>query len=184
MTRLDEPIHAFAISRTPIPCECGDHVFVALTRGYTTMVSPIDGHLLQKKWYAEIYSGKPRAKRLVDGYQKGQGGARNIDIATVILRPAAGYVADHIHGDALDNRRSNLRIATPQENSMNRRATRGRKHSLPKGVTIIKKTKRFEARIQVNHQKIRLGIFGTPEEASAAYREAALRLHGSFARDV
>jgi hypothetical protein len=41
--------------------------------------------------------------------------------------------------------------------------------------------RRFQAQINVAGKKLSLGTFNTPEEAHAAYREAASRYHGEFA---
>ncbi len=89
---------------------------------------------------------------------------------------------DHINGDRLDNRPTNLREADDSQNAANRATKPG---ALPKGVTAF--GKRFGAAVQyrTNGRKVRrhLGMFATPEEAGAAYRLAARARWGEFARN-
>ncbi|UIJ43757.1 HNH endonuclease [Sphingomonas cannabina] len=89
-----------------------------------------------------------------------------------------GMVVDHIDGNPLNNRRANLRIVTPRQNSYNFAPTAGR--LLPKGVK--KHRNRFEARIQVNRKALFLGSYPTPELASEAYQRAARHYFGEMAR--
>lgn len=91
---------------------------------------------------------------------------------------------DHINGDSLDNRRSNLRIASPHQNSMNR--VKVSKTRLYKGVN--QNSNRWVAHIGYTNSKtgvrknIYLGSFKTPEEAAKAYDKKAIELFGEFAR--
>jgi hypothetical protein len=85
---------------------------------------------------------------------------------------------DHRNLDRSDNRWCNLRLATSAQNQANRRGT----GPLPKGVSISKNRKRFEAAIKFDHRKFFLGTFETAEEAGAAYHAAAIRFYGEFAR--
>lgn len=89
---------------------------------------------------------------------------------------------DHINGDRSDNRISNLRACSLQEN---RRNTIGiptrRKYSRFKGVT-KDKYGRWCAQITRDGVGIRLGPFDTEEAAASAYREKAKEVHGEFAR--
>lgn len=87
---------------------------------------------------------------------------------------------DHINGDRSDNRLENLRLASRAENGRNMRP-RGGTAGL-KGVYWHKRARKWCAQIvkdDVNHY---LGLHDEPEDAHAAYCEAAKRLHGEFAR--
>jgi len=93
---------------------------------------------------------------------------------------------DHINGDGLDNRKSNLRLATPKENGYNRRANVMSGDSRYKGVTRRKDrtncSKPWKARIGVDGDRIAIGYYATEKEAAMAYNEAALKYHREFAR--
>lgn len=88
---------------------------------------------------------------------------------------------DHIDGDRLNNRISNLREATRSQNLANMRPSSKSKSGL-KGAAWNARKQRWMARIKVEGCEHFLGYFKTPEEAHAAYAEAAIRLRGTFAR--
>jgi len=84
---------------------------------------------------------------------------------------------DHKDRDGLNNRWSNLRLATRVEAVWNRKLPRRR--NLPCGVEPSTGGK-WRARIMVNDTRRHLGTFTTAEEAGAAYEKAARTLHGDF----
>jgi hypothetical protein len=87
---------------------------------------------------------------------------------------------DHINGDKDDNRIANLRLADRSQNNRNSRRARGKQY--PKGVWREKDSGRFRAQIRHSGRQHYLGAFDSPEEAHAAYRDAAEKFHGEFAR--
>lgn len=88
---------------------------------------------------------------------------------------------DHIDGNRLNNRISNLRLATHAQNARNSKA-RAHNSSGLKGVKANQRTGTFGARITVNGSVKWLGSYPTAEQAHAAYVKAATILHGEFAR--
>jgi hypothetical protein len=86
---------------------------------------------------------------------------------------------DHINGNILDNRKSNLRSVTYQQNSMNSKIRKNNRSGY-KGVTID--GKKYRSRITMNRKIINLGTYSTKEEAAKKYNEAALKYFGEYAR--
>ncbi|MCI0598713.1 MAG: HNH endonuclease [Beijerinckiaceae bacterium] len=86
---------------------------------------------------------------------------------------------DHVNLDRSDNRWINLREATQSQNQANTRKPRGNTSGW-KGAS--RNGSRWQAQIGVNGKQIYLGRFRTPEEAHAAYCEAAVKYYGDFAR--
>lgn len=86
---------------------------------------------------------------------------------------------DHIDGNRGNNRIGNLRAATIGQNQANKGLS-------PYNLLGIKGVRRykgsFRAHIRFNGTGMHLGTFKTAEEAAEAYRKAAVRLRGEFAR--
>lgn len=73
---------------------------------------------------------------------------------------------DHIDGNRLDCRRTNLRIATPAQNSQNRAPVGG--SSRHRGVCFHKQSGRWMAYGQVERRREYLGLHATEDDAAAA----------------
>lgn len=86
---------------------------------------------------------------------------------------------DHIDRDRSNNRLSNLRSATHAQNAANSAARRDSRSGV-KGVRANRN--RWIASISIGGQYKHLGSFATIEEASAAYKAAAVQQHKEFAR--
>lgn len=88
---------------------------------------------------------------------------------------------DHINTDRLDNRLINLRIATPQQNSMNKSS---QKNSSSKylGVSFNMRDNKWIAYIRVNSKNIHLGTFENQDDAAKARDEATIKHFGKFGK--
>ena len=106
---------------------------------------------------------------------------KSLSLHRFIMDARPGQMIDHINGDGLDCRKSNMRFCTTAQNSQNRRASRNHKHGQYKGVT-CRKSGRWLARIGNGYKSIYLGDFPDAESAARAYDAAALTHFGEFAR--
>lgn len=87
---------------------------------------------------------------------------------------------DHENMRTLDNRVENLRIATTPQNRQNSLQQAQRKRGTLKGASFLRG--KWIAQIKVLGKKMYLGTYDTEEDAHAAYRAAAEKYHGAFAR--
>jgi hypothetical protein len=102
---------------------------------------------------------------------------RRMTLHRFLMDAPPGHLIDHINGDGLDNRRSNLRLVSREQNQRNRRARNGRDH---KGITQTP-SGQWRAKIEVEGRSKHLGVFRTPEAASLAYHKASVEIFGSYA---
>lgn len=151
-------------------------VEIPLTRGLVAIVDDDDTEWLNKwKWHASVNPEGSYALR-----NQHPGGVRSlIFMHREICPPPAGFQVDHINGNRLDNRRCNLRVATISQNNANRPVYKNNQLGV-KGVALS--GGKYRARIRVNRKCICLGRHETIEQAAEAYRLAAERYFGEFAR--
>lgn len=144
---------------------------IPLTRGLLTTVDEADyWWLVRRKWYA--------AKRGQHYYAYT---GKRTPMARLLTNAPVGLVVDHINGDTLDNRRSNLRVCTQRENKLNTGPRRNSKSGY-RGVTYKAHAKAWMAQIQEHGRFNFLGYYKTPEAAAEAYDGKAIELRGEFAR--
>jgi hypothetical protein len=150
---------------------------VALTQGYVALVDDeVYERVCELNWIVRKYSHTCYAAHK---YRKPDGGWAFLSLHRFLLDPPDHLEVDHINGDGLDCRRSNLRLATRQQNASN---CRRRRTDLPyKGINQHSVTKRFRAAIKVNQKRIYSGMFATAEEAARAYDDLARAQFGEFA---
>jgi hypothetical protein len=93
--------------------------------------------------------------------------------------PIDGLQVDHVNGNRLDCRLSNLRPATKRQNMQNRMKSPGRS-SVFKGVTRVRGG--WHAQIKHGGKNYHLGNFESERDAALAYDTEASRVFGEFAR--
>lgn len=89
---------------------------------------------------------------------------------------------DHINGIRDDNRWSNLREATPMQNSRNRRPSKRNKSGIV-GVSWNRQRRGWDACIGHRNRTVNLGCFPEKKDAVAARCEAEKHYFGEFAYD-
>ena len=130
------------------------------------------------KWYISSYHLK---KNLVYFHKTIKQRTMSLHRYIAGLQYGNKNTVDHINGNTLDNRRSNLRICNNKENVRKRKINKNNTTG-HKGVTYHKHKRLFCARIRVDNKRIFLGYFSTPELAHKAYCEASKKYHGEFGR--
>lgn len=153
-------------------------VIIPLTQGYDALVDPSDAYLLTDlHWFARVCDGTVYASA---NSPREDGRRKPIQMHRMILGITSHLVVDHIDGNGLNNRQSNLRICTRPQNSYNKGPNRNNRLGV-KGVTWNSRDKRFIATIHKQGRNYIIGNFKTLEEAKIAYHMASLVIHGEFA---
>src|SRR3990167_10429113 len=117
-------------------------------------------------WYAIRNDGKRPNRKVVYMHRQ-------------VLSVGKGKIVDHINSNGLDNRTSNLRIATPQQNVRN-----GRSYGFSeyRGVSWQENARKWRAMIKIDGKHLWLGLFQEEREAAKVYNRAAQEYFGAFAR--
>jgi hypothetical protein len=147
---------------------------IKLTKGEFAIVDDQDFEWLnQCKW------------QYCHGYACRKLGKTTISMQRFIMVTPKGLETDHVNGNKLDNRRTNLRICTHQENHRNTSKQSNNKSGY-KGVSWHydkrKNWGKWKVAITVNKRKIFIGYFSNKLEAAKAYDCKAKELFGDFAR--
>jgi hypothetical protein len=86
-------------------------------------------------------------------------------------------VIDHLNHDRADNSITNL-----MDRPRARNAGRREKRSQSGFMGVRREGSKWAAKININGEELRLGLFKSPEKAAARYERAARLLHGDFPR--
>lgn len=145
-----------------------------LTRGKFALVDDADfPSLTEHRWHA-FPAGKT-------WYAASSCGRKRVYLHRMILGAEPGMEVDHINGDGLDNRRTNLRLCSHRDNLRNQRKQNGTTSRF-KGVTWNQHSRRWYAQSKVNGKRIYIGCFKSEEDAARAYDALARSMFGPYAR--
>jgi hypothetical protein len=133
--------------------------------------------IVDNSWYALLtqYNWRLGSRRYAETDMDG----RTTAMHNVVLPPQPGFVTDHKNGIPLDNRRQNLRLATPSENAANRVKLAGTSSNYY-GVS---KTEdgRYRVDVSKGEERVKLGPYDSEIEAAVVHDIAAFMLYGYFA---
>lgn len=110
---------------------------------------------------------------LNSGYAVKRNGKSHIKMHRLVMKTPVGGITDHINGDKLDNRKSNLRITTQQVNVLNRPLQKNNESSF-RGVSWHSGVKKWCVQIGANSFKDKhIGYYDDKIQAALAYDVAA-----------
>jgi hypothetical protein len=147
---------------------------IELSNGKTAIVDDIDFPTLNKyKW---SFHGKYAHRvEIIGGKQK------HIYMHRDIMAFPVGCDIDHINGNKLDNRKSNLRICTRSQNNANM-GKPSNNTSGYKGVSWDKRANKWVARLNSNGKLQWSKHFDNKIDAAKAYNSVILEVFGQFAK--
>ena len=150
---------------------------IKLTKNKTTFIDDEDYEWLSEwKWnygsggYAVRNSRKDECEK-----------RKTILMHRIIIGTKKGEETDHINGNRLDNRRSNIRPCMRIQNRHNTNINKNNTSGF-KGVVWYEPTKKWRATICINWKIKSLGYFKNKKEAAIAYNNAAKVYYGNFAK--
>jgi hypothetical protein len=153
--------------------------WIPLTKGKFALVDETDfakyGHLT---WTVLVTSSTCYAycRRLECGKN------RCYYLHRVIMDAPSGVDVDHVNGDGLDCRKSNMRLCSHKENLRNQRKRRGNYTSEYKGVSWDQSRNAWIAQFKADDDVRHIGRFESEDEAARAYDRTAIEHYGEFAR--
>jgi hypothetical protein len=129
---------------------------IMLTKGMFALVDEVDAMYAGFNWHVAAEKYAARSARV-------NGKKSLIYLHRVLLGAKPGQIVDHINGNTLDNRRSNLRFVTKGQNNANRHKRLSKTSYL--GVCVTRGGK-FRAGHHENGKFKQIGVFDTPKEAA------------------
>jgi hypothetical protein len=105
----------------------------------------------------------------------------SIQMHRVILGVAADKETDHHNHNGLDNRLSNLRESTEEENRHNQQLNKNNTSGYI-GVSWNSRKQKWKSSVPVNRKRIHLGYFDVAEDGARARDKMAKLHHGEFAK--
>lgn len=150
------------IARITLPC------------GRITIVDSEDTEILQRFRWSAVTPGPGRDPYVRAG---STAGGKRISLHRLLSGAKPGEVVDHVNGNTLDNRKSNLRVTTTRDNAQN--TLKGHGVAGVRGVTRTSSgryaARLFERQADGSVSAHALGTFKTPAEAFRSFADEAAR---------
>ena len=146
--------------------------YIPLTKGLFAMVDAADYERVSQYTWCASCSGNR-----VYAYRKDR--RKTVRLHQFLMNPPKGMVVDHIDGNGLNDRRSNLRVCTQHQNLFNSRPIV--KSSRFKGVYFRRRSGKWCAGIRHCGHDLHIGTFDDEIEAAQAYDRKAHELFGEYA---
>lgn len=147
---------------------------IKLPGGHTLLFDQVDTELVMGRLWRAL---KPTRSRT---YYAASGGNNDL-LHRLIMAAPPGLDVDHRNGNGLDDRRSNLRLATRSQNLANQAIGAANKSGY-KGVYRRWDDQKWAAQVKIAGKAHYLGSFEDPWDAAQAYNQKAFELFGEFAR--
>ncbi len=143
---------------------------IQLTQGKEAIIDDEDFELVSKhKWHCVLIGGSSYACNNRKEY-----------LHRVLMNPNIDKMVDHVNGNGLDCRRSNMRLCIRQENHRNLRKSTNNTSGF-KGVCFDITRNKWKASIGHERKKIHIGYFNSKEEAAINYDKKSSEIFGNFA---
>ena len=159
---------------------------IPLSKGKVAIIDDTDYDEVSKvKWHAV----KSRRTYYAEGYLYPDGKKIKVSMHRYLAKPGCFDFVDHENHNGLDNRRSNLRVCTQAQNSINRlssgvsqyRGVSPKKVKYTSKAGIVSEYNYWQASIQVDGKTKHLGYFDNEGDAATCYNNAAKEQYGEWA---
>jgi hypothetical protein len=165
-----------------------DNRLIPLTQGYNAIVDTADYERVvdDGPWSADVQRCRDGSIRCVYARHhvydvNGKQTTESLHRFILNRQPGDGVLVDHRDGDGLNNRRSNLRLATPADNARNHKKSANNTSGFV-GVSWHEPSRKWVAQVCVDGNNLWLGLYSTAKDAAVARDAAAKHLYGGFAR--
>lgn len=157
------------------------HKAIPLTKGMMAVIDDEDYEMVSKfKWHFTKVKGHSVGYAVRAVRENGKR-IKTMPMHKMIMGHSDDVECDHIDGNGLNNRRSNLRVCTHAENLRNQE-TKNKFGST--GVSLHSCKRFYMARLQLNGKTIHLGNHRTIEAAKAARLAGEIKYFGEYRRSA
>lgn len=160
---------------TPPPADLPGYRWVPLTQERFALIDESDAAAVLRFAWCFHHTGYAYRGEYIGGKMK------SVSLHRFLMDFPEKQEVDHVNGDRLDNRRSNLRLVNFQQQTRNK-MTRPTRNAPYKGVFWMKKNRKWQAQICCDGKLRYLGLHLSAEDAARVYNAAATEMFGQHAR--